>query len=146
MAKVFLDANVYFSASRSPKGGSAAILKLIESKKLIDYATKEVLREAELNIRLKEPLAARLRFYELLTEIKPRMITISKKQARVRFLKIINRKDTYVLEGARNAKVEYLVTLDRKHFFTKIVKQSKLPFEILTPGELLREFAEKYKF
>lgn len=142
MAKVFLDANVYFSAARSPKGGSAAILKLIESKKLTDYATKEVLREAERNIRLKEQLATRLRFYELLSDIKPRMITISKKQAEARFLKLINRKDTYVLEGARNARVEYLVTLDRKHFFSEKVRKAKLPFKILTPGELLGELSK----
>lgn len=143
MNKVFLDANIYFSASRSPSGGSSAILKLVEKKHLSVYTTNQVLREAERNIRKKEPLPIRLRFYELVSKIKPKTITINKKNAEQRFLKIINRKDTYVLEGASRAKVEYLVTLDRKHFFTKKVKQAKLPFKILTPGELLREIANE---
>lgn len=110
-------------------------------KNLPAYTTKQVLREAERNICQKESLRARLRFYELLSDVKPKMIAISKKKAEERCLKIINRKDSYVLEGARKAKVKYLVTLDRKHFFAKKVKQAKLPFKIVTPGELLRELA-----
>lgn len=143
MSKVFLDANVYFSASRSPAGGSSAILKLVEKKHLSVYATNQILREAERNIRKKEPLPTRLRFYELASEIKPKTITINKKNAEQRFLKIINRKDTYVLEGASRARVKYLVTLDRKHFFSEKVRKAKLPFKILTPGELLRELAKE---
>lgn len=143
MDRVFLDANVYFSATRSSTGGSAAILKLIKLKKLTLFATREVLREAEKNIRLKEPLNTRLRFYELLSEIKPKIIAIDKKKAEERFLKIINRKDTYVLEGARKAKIRYLVTLDRKHFFTKKIKNANLPFQTLVPGELLMKLARE---
>lgn len=143
MTKVFLDANIYFSAARSPTGGSAAILKLIESKKLFAYATNQVLREAERNIRLKEPLPTRLRFYELISRINPKLIAINKQRAEKRFLEIINRKDTYVIEGASRAKVKYLVTLDRKHFFSEKVRKAKLPFKILTPGELLRELAKE---
>lgn len=142
MSKVFLDANVYFSASRSPTGGSSAILKLGEKKKFSIYATSQVLREAERNIRKKEPLSARLRFYDLLSDTRPKMVKIDKKKVEKEYQKMMNRKDSFVLAGAKKAKVNYLVTLDRKHFFTKKVKQARLPFQILTPGELLRELSK----
>jgi len=63
-------------------------------------------------------------------------------KAEENFLKIINRKDAYVLEGARRAKADFLVTLDKKDFLTEKVKRIKLPFEILTPGQLILRLRE----
>ena len=143
MIRVFLDANVYFSAARSKSGASAAILEIAKLKQITVLVTRTILREAERNIRLKEFPYTRLRFYEIVTKIKPTLITIDKKQAEKRYLKVINRKDTYVLEGARKAKVEYLVTLDKKHFFSKKLRNISFPFQIVTPGQLIRIFASK---
>ena len=138
MVRVFLDANVYFSATRSSSGGSSAVCELIKKKKVALYATKQVLREAERNVRKKESLSVRLRFYELLSDLNPRIVPIDKRSAELRYLKIIDKKDTHVLEGARKTKVNYLVTLDKKHFFTKKVKEARFPFAVASPGELLR--------
>lgn len=138
MPRVFLDANVYFSGSRSPSGGSAVILQLVRLKKLNLSATREVLHEAERNIRQKETMAARLRFYQLLSDAKPKMIEIDRDQAEKNFSNLINRKDTYVLEGAKKAKADFLVTLDKKHFFTQKVHEANLPFQIVFPGDLLQ--------
>ena len=143
MIRIFLDANVYFSASRSKSGASAAILELAKSKQLCVFATSTVLREAERNIRLKEPQNTRLRFYEIVKECKAKLITIDKRQAEKRYLKFINRKDTYVLEGARKANVGYLLTLDKKHFMNTKIKTAVFPFKILGPGQLIRTLASK---
>lgn len=143
MIRVFLDANVYFSAARSKSGASAAVLELAKSKQLRVFATSTVLQEAERNIRLKESPAIRVRFYEMVKQCHPTSIAINKRQAEKRFLKIINRKDTYVLEGARKAKVKYLITLDRRHFMNPKMKTVAFPFRILSPGQFLRILASR---
>ena len=137
MISVFLDANVYYSASRSPGGGSAELCRIIKTYKIKIYATSLVILEAERNIRQKEPLATRLNFYSSISDLKPKIISIDLMKAEENFLKIINRKDAYVLEGARRAKADFLVTLDKKDFLTEKVKRIKLPFEILTPAQLI---------
>lgn len=143
MIRVFLDANVYFSAARSKSGGSAAVLEFAKLKQISVSATSMVLREAERNIRLKESPSTLLRFYEIVTQVKPKLIAIDKKKAERRFLRFINRKDSYVLEGARKAKVDFLVTLDRKHFMNKKMKRAHFPFPIVTPGPLIRTLASR---
>ena len=143
MERIFLDANVFYSASKSLTGGSSTIFKIVKLKRISVYASKEVLLEAESNIRLKESLKVRLRFYELVKKNKIRIVPIHKKTAEKKYLKIINRKDTYVLEGARKSKAKYLLTLDKKHFFTIKIKKAKLPFKTITPGEFLQELAEE---
>lgn len=142
MTSVFLDANVYYSASRSPLGGSAELCRIIKAKNLRIYTTNRVLLEAERNIYLKEPLSSRLTFYKLIADLKPRVIHIDPKVAEANFLKIINRKDTHVLEGTKKSKADFLVTLDKKDFFSKKVIDAKLPFKILTPGQLILKLRE----
>lgn len=140
MIRVFLDANVYFSASRSAHGGSAVIIKLAEQKKILSYATREVLLEAERNLRQKEPPNTIMVFYQLIDKIKPAQVNIDKKQAESRFTRIVNRKDSYVLEGARKSKVSYLVTLDKKHLLS--IKDKIKDFQIVTPAELIEILAK----
>lgn len=142
MSRVFLDANIYFTASRSPSGGSSVICELIKQKKLTLFATKQVLKEAKQNLGEKEDLKVNLRFYDLINTLKPKIVNIKKQQAEENFLKIINQKDCLVLEGASKAKVNFLVTLDRKDFFTNEIKKAKLPFEIVTPGDLIKKLAK----
>lgn len=142
MSKVFLDANIYFTASRSPSGGSSVICELINISKLTLFATRQVLKEAKRNLAAKEDIKVNLRFYDLLNTLKPKIVNIKKQEAEENFIKIINQKDCLVLEGAKKAKVNFLVTLDRKDFFTREIREAKLPFEIITPGELIKKLAK----
>ena len=142
MIHVFLDANVYFAAARSSSGGSSVVCELIKKKKVALYATRQVLREAERNVRKKESLSVRLRFYELVADLNPQIVPIDKRSAELNYLKIIDKKDTHVLEGARKTKVNYLVTLDKKHFLTKKLKGTTFPFAVVSPGELLRALSK----
>lgn len=139
--KVFFDANIYFSGARSPLGGSGLVIELAKRKKLKLFATVEVLKEAERNLRLKEDIKVLVRYYENLEFAKPKIIKINKSKAKKKLGKIINEKDALVLAGAEKSKVDYLVTLDKKHFFTKKVKLAKLPFEIVTPGQLIEKLS-----
>ena len=139
---IFLDANVYFSAARSPQGGSSVVCDLIKANKLALYATRDVLHEAERNIRQKEPISTRLRFYELITTLNAKVVTVDKQKAQSHFEHLINKKDTHVLEGAKVSKAKYLVTLDKKHFRNEKIKRHNLPFAIVSPGELLSKLSQ----
>ena len=49
---------------------------------------------------------------------------------------IINDKDALVLAGAEKAKVDYLVTLDKQHFFKTNVRKA-IKADIILPGKLI---------
>ena len=136
-----MDANIYFSAARSPLGGSGFVIELAKRKKLKLFATVEVLKEAERNLRLKEDIKVLVRYYENLEFAKPKIIKINKSKAKDKFGKIINEKDTLVLAGAERSKVDYLVTLDKKHFFINKLNLAELPFKIVTPGQLIEKLS-----
>ncbi len=51
--KVFLDANIFFAAARSPKGGSGFILELAKIGKIEVITVSQALLEAERNIAKK---------------------------------------------------------------------------------------------
>lgn len=137
--KAFLDANIYFAAARSPLRGSGFVLELAKKGKLEVFITREVLKEAERNLRLKEDVRVLVRYYENLKFTKLKIIT--KGKAKKKFEKIINEKDALVLAGAGKSKVDYLVTLDRKHFFTNKMRLARLPFKIVTSGQLIEELS-----
>ena len=90
---------------------------------------------------MKETIQVIVRYYENLRLTDLRIIKIDKDKAKKKFEKIINEKDALVLAGAEKSRVDYLVTLDRKHFFTKKVRQAKFSFKIITPGQLIEKLS-----
>jgi len=135
--RIFLDANIYFSAARSLQGGSAIVLEFAKKGRVELFATSAVLKEAERNLRLKEKVLVLIRHYGNLKLAKPKIVKISGRRAKEKLKLIINEKDALILAGAEKAKADYLVTLDKKHFFAEKVGLAKLPFEIITPGHLI---------
>jgi len=136
--KIFLDSSVVFTATHSPTGGSAKIFSLA-GKKLRLLVSPVVLTEVERNVRKKLTDKALERFFWLI-----KRLIIIKQTPKIRLInqarKVIVRKDAVILAEAKQARVDYLLTLDRKHFLTKKAKKFIQPTKILTPGELLCEF------
>ena len=54
-----------------------------------------------------------------------------------KFSLLINPKDAHVIAAADSLEVDYLVTLDKKHFFTDALTRTNLSFQIVLPGDLL---------
>ena len=132
--KVFLDANVFFAAARSPKGGSSFVLELAKKKKLEIVTVNHALLEAEQNILKKLGLPYLNRHYQNVLEIKPKIQSIKFVTLGeiAKFKKVIPKKDIPILLGAILSKSQFLVTLDRKHFLgNEKLKRIKLPFKIL---------------
>jgi len=133
--KLFLDANIIYSASRSEKGASFAIFQLKNKFKIELISSKLAMIEAERNIVEKETLLILNQFYDFLKEIS--IISVESDKAKVFYKNIIEEKDAPILYGAKLSQENFLITLDKKHFFTEKIKNKKFPFKILTPGDFL---------
>lgn len=141
--KVFLDANVFFAGTRSPRGGSGFVLELAKKKKIEPITTSHALLEAEQNILKKLGPDCLNRHYQNLLEIKPKIQSIEFVTIKEinRLKKLIPSKDIPILLGAIVSGTQFLITLDRKHFLNnEKLKKIKLPFKILNPGEFLRKY------
>ncbi len=135
--KLFIDASVFIAASASPAGGAAFILRACQKKLFQAVSTKLVLQETKKNISQKLDEKTLDRFYKLVKtlslEIQSPHLTSANYQA------IIESKDVHVLAGAIESHSDYLITLDRKHFFTTKIQQAKLPVKIVTPKDFIRK-------
>lgn len=132
---VFIDSSVLFTAVNSPSGGSARLFSL-KGFKLI--TSKLVLAEVERNVRKKLHSYHLERFFLLVEKLdvvsqipSPKDITGARE--------IIVEKDAGILAEVKKARVDYLVTLDKKHFFTPQVEKFLKPKKALVP-KMLFEF------
>ena len=133
MKKVFLDSSVLFTAVNSPTGGSA---KLFTLQKILLTTSPYVLTEVERNIRKKLFKHHLERFFMLVAKLeiieqKPDIKLIEKAK------KAIVEKDAVILAEAKQAKADFLVTLDRNHFLTEKAKNFIKPVKIVTPKMLI---------
>lgn len=135
MKTVFVDSSVLFSAVNSPTGGSA---KLFTLKALRLTTSLVVLTETERNVRKKLQSYHLDRFFMLVDKLTIRDQTPSGtllKKAK----KAIVEKDAVILAEAKQAKMNVLVTLDTKHFFTEEVSDFLKPQKVLTPKLLIEQ-------
>lgn len=138
MKSVFVDSSVFFTATNSPTGGSAKLFTL-KSIKLV--VSRVVLTETERNVRQKLESYHLARFFKLVakTQIldqKPDLSLVKKAQ------KVIEEKDSVILAEAKQAKCDFLVTLDKKDFLNEKVAKFLKPKIALTPKGLI-ELLEK---
>ena len=135
MKSVFIDSSVLFTAANSPTGGSAKLFTLKNIKLVVSPL---VLTETERNIRKKLHTFELERFFKLVAKIhildqKPDPSLIIKAK------KVIAEKDAVILAEAKQAKSDFLVTLDKKDFLNEKVTQYLKPTIALTP-KMLFEF------
>jgi predicted nucleic acid-binding protein len=144
--KVFLDANVFFAAAGSPKGGSGFILELAKKGKLEIITVNQALPEVERNILKKLGVRYLHRHYQNLLEIRPKIQSIGfiTLEEIAKFKKILPEKDIPILFGAIVNGAHFLITLDRKHFLgNEKLKKLKFPFKIMNLGDFLREYLKE---
>jgi predicted nucleic acid-binding protein len=139
--KVFLDANVFVAAARSPSGGSRVVLELACKGRIQIVTVTHALIEAERNIKIKFGDRVLETHYELLLRSKPVIQSIASVTLQeIAFLeRFVPRKDTPILLGALYSRSKVLLTLDRRDFLeNKSLKKLRFPFVMVTPGEFIR--------
>ncbi len=134
--KVFLDASCWIAAAGSPSGGSAAILKLARAGYLKIVATKEILWEAERNIKTKMGKEALLRYYQELGTTEVEIVDQPTPEEKAQWKSLVAEKDCHVLAGAYKAAADFLVSLDKRHILTEKVKEG-FPIPVKDTGEFL---------
>lgn len=112
--RLFLDANVLFSAAHNPGGNARALFLLAEHRVVGLVASRFAVEEARRNIAVKHPerreeLESLLASLELAAEPDPSLIAIARAAGVVE-------KDAPILGAAIGARVDALVTGDRQHF------------------------------
>lgn len=134
---VFIDTSVLFSALLSSTGASAEILRFARDGKIKLLVSEYVIDETRRVLKLKAPHLLPI-FEQILTKIVTVLPDPKKKEVENAEKMISDLDDAPILASAMKAKVDYLITLDRKDFINdpKVAAKSKLA--IITPGALVK--------
>jgi len=132
--RLFLDANVIFTAAHNPDGRSAALFKLAGAKRCCLYTSLHALEEARRNLRLKYPDAVAalddlLESVSVTPEAPVALVNWALEQG-------LPPKDAPVLAAAAGARTTILVTGDRTHF-GPLYGRSLRGVEVLAPSDAL---------
>lgn len=144
-SRLLIDSSVLVTATRNPYGGSGAILALAKTKKFHPIITPLILQETEKNIKKKLTKKDLLKFYQQLPKWKSWIKNSPSLEEIALFNHVIDPKDSHVLAATSKHQADFLITLDRKHFFTVKIKKANLPFLIITPKEFLRAYRQQYE-
>ena len=134
--RVFFDSNVYIAGFASEAGASNQIIRLAYTDTFDLLICRLIVEESVRNFKKKLPRSLE-DFILGLDELKPTFIKQADKINRELEKHFPKRSDQIIFETARRAKVDYFVSLNRKHFHTPKVK-SIAKFKILSPSEFLK--------
>ena len=136
--KVFIDTSVLIAGVASVTGASAVVLDLCEAESIQMVISRQVLVEADRNFSSKLPNLV-LQFRQFIRTLVPVMVEDPPTAAVEWAAKFIDRKDATILAAAIEAKVDYLITLDKRHFLNPKVRHNA-PIEVCRPADFLRTF------
>jgi predicted nucleic acid-binding protein len=132
--RLFLDANVLFTAAHNPGGRSAALFQLTRAGLCTLVTSPHALEEARRNLRLKYPSAANaLEELVAVTSVEPEASSNGVAWALERGLPL---KDAPILAAAAQAHCDVLVTGDRTHFGPLYGRRVR-GVEVLSPAQAL---------
>jgi len=134
-----MDACCFFTAFRSPNGGSSMILELGRLGRLSVVTSVLVVQEACKNIKNKVGQEPVTKFHRAIRAGIIEIVPTPDAAAIARWENLTHAKDCHVLAGAAAANVDCLITLDRKHLLTAKVKDH-FPFPVKTPADFLDAF------
>ena len=135
MRRIFVDANVLIAGADSRSGASNAILQLAEVGLFGLVVSRQVLDEAERNVRKKLPRALP-NLAALLAQLPFEIVPDPAAADCLRWVDIIELKDTPILAAAVLANVDRLVTLNTKDFTPEVAQASGL--SIQTPSAFIQ--------
>jgi len=136
--RVFLDTSVLIAGTVSRTGASAALLDLGEAEEILIVVSQQVLVEADRVFLAKFPeLIARFRDY--IHNLTPLLVDDPPPSAVQEAARAIHPDHAPILAAANLHPLDFLVTLDARHFRTPRAK-AFLPIPIVTPAEFLDAF------
>ena len=136
-ASLFLDSSALFAGVISASGAARVLLLLAETDRITLLISEQVVAETERALARKSPRAlADLRQAILASKVQivrdPQRATV---QANLNLIR--HAADAPILLAAMQAKVDYLVTLNRVHFLDDPGVAQRSGLRIGTPGDAL---------
>ena len=138
--RVFLDTNVLIAGLASRTGASAAILDLGEAEEIVVVVSRQVLVEGDRVFLAKFPQLIE-RYRAFIKNLAPLLADDPTPHAVRAAAQVIDADDAPILAAAKQEGVEYLVTLNTRHFATPRARNF-LPTRIVTPAEFLIAFRQ----
>jgi len=136
MIRVFLDASVFFAASYSKTGASRDLFREAIRERIRIVVSPHVLEETERNLAQKAPEALTA-FHNLLDLVAAEVVEKPTLEEVKQAATYIHVKDAPIVAAAVKAKVDYLVTWDRRHFIDDPEVAGKSSLTIVTPDKLM---------
>jgi putative PIN family toxin of toxin-antitoxin system len=140
--KVFVDTSVLISGLVSLTGASGGVLDLCEAEVIQMVISRQVLVEADRNFSAKLPRLLN-RFRQFVRDLKPLMLDDPSPGLVEKAAVLVGRKDASILAAAQERQVDYLITLDKKHFLSSRGEKD-MQVNVVTPSEFLRIFESLY--
>ena len=131
--RIFIDSSVLFSAANSTKGYSRDLMIMGASGEIALILSNFVLQETIRNLaQLKQPPLTELE--EILKNAHIEIVNAGK-QAVLDAGKLIVLKDAPIIAAAKIAKVNMLVSMDKKHILGRPELETYIKASIVTPAE-----------
>lgn len=137
MIRLFLDASVLFAAALSPTGASREILRLASQGRVRVVLSTVVIEEVRRNLGRKAPEA--LPLFEAFLQRFPHEVIDPPKSLVVAATAYVAAKDAPIVAAAQHARVDMLVSLDRKHLVGVPGIEESAGVRIVLPSEALQE-------
>jgi predicted nucleic acid-binding protein len=136
--RIFIDSSVLFSAANSAKGHARDILLMGTRGEIKIVLSNYVLEETVRNLaQLRHPPLEELE--QILTNAGVEIVEISK-QLVLEAGELIVLKDAPIIAAAKFAKVDILISLDKKHILNRPELEEYINAPILTPAGAYQKF------
>lgn len=137
--RVFVDTSVLFSAIYSSTGYARDLLQLSLDELIRLIVSRDVLMEVERNLAAKIP--ERLDRWHRFLDVLQMEVVADPSLEQIRLCEAyVVQKDAPIVAAAIGAKVDYLVTYDRKHLLEPQEVAVRSGLMIVTPDKIVEQF------
>jgi predicted nucleic acid-binding protein len=136
MRRLFIDASVFFPAIHSERSHARELFVLAGQESVQLVVSDWVLEETRRNLAYFAP--ERVVFLDyLLARVPLEVVTVTRRSVQAAVKRVVL-KDAPIVAAARKAKVEALVTYDRKHLLGKPEVAKYIGAKVVTPEEAVK--------
>ena len=140
MRRIFIDSSVLFTAANSATGHSRDLMLISAAGKFTLVLSEFVLEETRRNLALTQPGLTVLE--RIVQEAQIEIVSVTRQQV-LDAMKWIVPKDAPILAASKVAKVDMLVSLDKKHILGHPELEGYINAPILTPAEAFARLKEQ---
>ena len=138
MKRFYVDASVFFPAAHSSRGSARelVVLAAAEQPEAQLVVSDDVIEETRRNLAYDAPEKL-LVFERLVATVPFEVMTVTRRAVRAA-ARVVVAKDAPVVAAAKKARVDALVTYDRKYLLGKPEVAKYIRAKVITPDEAVR--------